>query len=97
MQVPERGRPSNKRPDADFAPRGERPERKSWNKDGDDRKSWNKEGEGAPKRKAAAAKDKPAYKSDKPFKEKGFAKDKGKPAWAKDGDKPRAKRKAAND
>jgi ATP-dependent RNA helicase DeaD len=97
--MPERSsRPSNKRPDFDAAPRGERPERKAWNKDGDERKSWNKDGEGAAKRRPAAVKDKPAYKSDKPYKEKTFSKDKGKPAWSKDGEKARpAKRKPAND
>lgn len=78
-----RRRPANKRPDAAFA---DRPERKSWNNDA----------EGAPKRKAAF-KDKPPHKGDKPFKEKTFSKDKGKPNWAKDGDKPRQKRKAPKD
>ncbi|WEJ57420.1 DEAD/DEAH box helicase [Devosia sp. FJ2-5-3] len=88
MPVAERSeRPKSKRPDFDSAPRGERPERKTWSKDGDD----------ASKRRPAAAKDKPAFKSDKPYKEKTFSKDKGKPTWSKDGDKPRApKRKPAN-
>ncbi|MCW5721875.1 MAG: DEAD/DEAH box helicase [Devosia sp.] len=77
-----RRRPASKRPEASPAAT-DRPERKSWTPDG----------EGAPKRKAPF-KDKPPHKGDKPFKEKSFPKDKGKPAWAKDGDKPRAKRKA---